>query len=87
MEKGEAEIYSLCFGNGRQTLATVHYQSAGHCSAVNQEGEVDVWGFFLFKEEVLMLDFQVSDAALGMCAGQHMQTPSEHLKVSLWFFL
>lgn len=40
-EKGEAEIYSLCFGNGRQTLATVRYQSAGHCFAVNEEGEVD----------------------------------------------
>lgn len=68
VEKGEAEIYSVCFGNGRQTLATVRYQSAGHCSAVNQEGKVDVWVFF-FKEVVLMLDFQVSDAVLGTCAG------------------
>lgn len=41
MEKGGAEIYSLCFENGRQTLATFHYQSAGHCSAVNHEEKVD----------------------------------------------
>lgn len=60
-ETGEAEICSLCFGNGGQTLATVRYQSAGHCFAVNEEGEVISLvfvGFFLFVFGFLFFFFK-----------------------------
>lgn len=64
VERREAGIYSLGAGDGGQTVATVHYQPAGHWSLVNQEQEVDNFLFlFAFKEKVSVLGFPVSAAA------------------------